>query len=90
VPELGGVLPGFGPFDHNCWGLGPEIKGAKNPHWTGRLNSSSTFGHFGRSGTMLWIDPVARSALIALADEPFGAWSVEHWPVLSDAVIEAG
>lgn len=90
APDLGGVLPGFGSLDHNHWGLGPEIKGAKNPHWTGRLNSSSTFGHFGRAGTMLWIDPIERRVLIALADEPFGAWSIEHWPVLSDAVIEAG
>jgi CubicO group peptidase (beta-lactamase class C family) len=88
-PELGGVLPGFGRFDVNPWGLGPEVRGDKDPHWTGRRNSSATYGHFGRAGTMLWIDPVAKTTLIALTDEPFGAWAASLWPALSDAVLEA-
>ena len=58
--HLSGVLPGFGRHDPNPWGLGPEIRGEKSPHWTAPENSPATFGHFGQSGTMLWIDPVAR------------------------------
>lgn len=86
-PGLRGVLPGFGPRDPNDWGLGFEIRSAKSPHWTGSRNSPRTFGHFGQSGTMLWVDPVADLALVALADEPFGAWAAAAWPALSDAVL---
>ncbi len=86
-PGLRGVLPGFGPQDANDWGLGFEIKAAKTPHWTGAANSPGTYGHFGQSGTMLWIDPVARIGLVALADRPFGDWARTAWPALSDAVL---
>src|SRR5207237_1476806 len=58
-PGLAGVLPGFGPQDPNDWGLGFELRDDKSPHWTGSRNSPRTFGHFGRSGTFLWVDPAA-------------------------------
>jgi CubicO group peptidase (beta-lactamase class C family) len=86
-PGLRGVLPGFGPKDPNDWGLGFEIRGAKSPHWTGSLNSPETFGHFGQSGTMFWVDPRASLALVALADVPFGEWAAKAWPSLSDRVL---
>jgi CubicO group peptidase (beta-lactamase class C family) len=86
-PGLRGVLPGFGPKDPNDWGLGFEIRSAKSPHWTGATNSPATFGHFGQSGTMLWVDPVADLALVALTDEPFGPWAARVWPALADAVL---
>ncbi|HSY16225.1 MAG TPA: serine hydrolase domain-containing protein [Jatrophihabitantaceae bacterium] len=88
-PGLRGVLPGFGAQDPNDWGLGFEIKASKRPHWTGALNSAATYGHFGQRGTMFWVDPVARVGLVALADEPFGAWAAQAWPALSDAVLAA-
>ena len=87
MPELAGVLPGFGRHEPNPWGLGPEIRGNKTPHWTGLRNSSTTFGHFGQSGTMVWIDPAADTTLIALSDEPFGSWAYAAWPTLADAVL---
>ena len=86
-PGLRGVLPGFGLQDPCDWGLGFEVRGRKSPHWTGSANSPSTFGHFGRSGTFLWVDPVAGLALACLTDRPFGAWAGEAWPALSDAVL---
>ena len=89
-PDLAGVLPGFGHQDPNPWGLGPEIRGHKQPHWTGTANSEATFGHFGRSGTLLWVDPVADRTLIALTDEPFGPWAARAWPLLADAVLGTG
>jgi CubicO group peptidase (beta-lactamase class C family) len=52
-------------------------------------NSPSTFGHFGGAGTFLWVDPVARIALAALTDRPFGPWALDAWPALSDAVLIA-
>ena len=88
-PGLRGVLPGFGGQDPNDWGLGFEIRGTKSPHWTGSANSPGTFGHFGQSGTMLWVDPAARLGLVVLTDRDFGDWAREAWPALSDAVLAA-
>jgi CubicO group peptidase (beta-lactamase class C family) len=88
-PGLRGVLPGFGLQDPCDWGLGFEVRGGKAPHWTGSRNSPATFGHFGRSGTFLWVDPAAGLALACLTDRPFGAWAGEAWPALADAVLAA-
>ena len=91
-PELGGVIPGLGSYKPNPWGLGIEIRDGKQPHWTGSLNSPQTFGHFGGSGTMMWIDPTIDTGLIALTDLNFDKWSAEAlvaWPSLSDAVIRS-
>jgi len=86
---LSGVLPDFGRMDPNDWGLGFELRDEKSPHWTGSRNSPRTFGHFGGSGTFLWVDPDAGVALGVLTDLEFGDWSKEAWPRLSDAVLEA-
>jgi len=88
-PGLDGVLPGFGRQEPNDWGLGLELRDGKSPHWTGSRNAPETFGHFGRSGTFLWVDPVAGIALACLTDEPFGDWAIEAWPRLADAVLAA-
>ncbi len=87
-PHLAGVLPGIGRFDPNPWGLGFEIKGGKHPHWSGTGTSTATFGHFGGSGTFLWVDPVIGLGLVGLADREFGEWAMETWPSFSDRVIE--
>ncbi|MDG2112243.1 MAG: serine hydrolase [Actinomycetota bacterium] len=86
-PEIPGVLPGFGPQVPNPWGLGVELRGHKDPHWTGSTNSPSTYGHFGRSGGFFWVDPRRDCALVALADRDFGPWSQECWPRFADAVL---
>jgi CubicO group peptidase (beta-lactamase class C family) len=87
-PGLSGVLPGYGRQDPNDWGLGFELRDGKSPHWTGAGNSPRTFGHFGRSGTFLWVDPEAGLALAVLTDRDFGDWAIEAWPALADAVLE--
>lgn len=86
-PGLRGVLPGYGRQDPNDWGLGFEIRAAKSPHWTGALSSPATFGHFGQSGTFLWVDPVAGAACVALTDLDFGPWALPLWPAFTDAVL---
>ena len=86
-PGLSGVLPGFGVQRPNDWGLGFEIRGGKTPHWTGRANSPGTYGHFGQTGTFIWVDPVADLALVVLTDRDFDEWAKPLWPALSDEVL---
>jgi CubicO group peptidase (beta-lactamase class C family) len=86
-PGLVGVLPDIGRMDPNDWGLGFELRDAKSPHWTGSRNSPRTFGHFGGSGSFLWIDPEPGVALACLTDLDFGDWALEAWPRLSDGVL---
>ena len=87
-PRLVGVLPDFGRFDPNDWGLGFELRDGKDGHWTGARVSAQTFGHFGGAGTFLWRDPERDVALACLTDRDFGDWALDAWPALSDAVVE--
>jgi CubicO group peptidase (beta-lactamase class C family) len=86
-PGLTGVLPGFGRMEPNDWGLGFELRDEKRPHWTGARNSPRTFGHFGQSGSFLWVDPDAGLACACLCDTDFGDWAKEAWPRLADAIL---
>lgn len=86
-PGLPGLLPGFGRQVHNDWGLGAEVRADKDPHWTSPLNDPATFGHFGQSGTALWVDRSAGLALVTAARTPFGPWAADAWPRLSTAVL---
>ncbi|MCU1497394.1 MAG: hypothetical protein JWM47_1347 [Acidimicrobiales bacterium] len=86
-PGLDGALPGVGPQSPNDWGLGFELKDGKTPHWTGRHNAPETFGHFGGSGTFVWVDPTIDRALVVLTNRAFGPWALDVWPRLSDAVV---
>lgn len=86
-PGVAGVVPGVGRFEPNDWGLAFELRDGKQPHWTGTLCSPRTFGHFGGSGTFLWVDPQARLACVALTSREFGPWALQAWPQFSDEVL---
>ncbi len=86
-PGCNGVLPGYGSQRPNDWGLGFELRDHKTPHWTGSANSPRTYGHFGQSGTFLWVDPAQGVACVALSDENFGDWARAAWPPLSDSIL---
>jgi CubicO group peptidase (beta-lactamase class C family) len=86
-PGLAGILPEYGRYEPLDWGLGFEIRDAKEPHWTGTRNSGRTFGHFGGAGSFVWVDPEAGLACASLADRQFGQWAKDAWPALSDAVL---
>ncbi|SDM27541.1 CubicO group peptidase, beta-lactamase class C family [Actinomyces ruminicola] len=86
-PGLPGVLPGYGRQAANEFGLGLEIRGAKQPHWTAPTSSPETFGHFGQSGSFIWIDPVARRQAVFLGARPFSAVHRENWPALSAQLL---
>lgn len=86
-PPLEGVLPGYGRQSPNTWGLGFEVRGHKAPHWTASSNSPATFGHFGRAGTMFWVDPASGVSAVAMADLTFGAWASAAWPPFSEHAL---
>jgi CubicO group peptidase (beta-lactamase class C family) len=87
LPELRGVLPGFGRQDPNPWGLGFEVHGGKAPHWMPTEASPRTFGHFGQSGSFLWVDPDVGVACCALSERPFGDWARTAWLELGRDVL---
>ena len=87
-PDLAGVVPGFGSQRPCPWGLGLEIKGFKTPHWTAPANSPATFGHFGGSGSLLWVDPVIDTAFVCLTNRNFGPWAPPLWNALGDRIVE--
>ncbi|GGG71398.1 serine hydrolase domain-containing protein [Corynebacterium pelargi] len=85
-PTLDGVVPGYGMQKPCPWGLGFEIKGEKSPHWTGVEMPEDTVGHFGQSGTFLWLAPKQRRAAVMLSDRDFGAWAKPLWQETNDVL----
>jgi CubicO group peptidase (beta-lactamase class C family) len=85
-PGLTGVLPDYGRFEPLDWGLGVQLN-TRPPTWMGSRASARAFGHFGGSGTFLWVDPEAALACAVLTTREFGDWAKEAWPRLSDAVL---
>jgi CubicO group peptidase (beta-lactamase class C family) len=84
----GGFLPPL--FWERCpWGLGPDIRGEKQPHWvpTGMPRS---FGHSGASGCLAWADPATGIAWAMLgARTADSGWLVRRGPALSASIIAA-
>jgi CubicO group peptidase (beta-lactamase class C family) len=83
---LSGVLPDWGRFEPLDWGLGVQLN-TSPPSWMGSRTSPRAFGHFGGSGTFLWVDPEAGVACAALTTRDFGEWAKDAWPALADAVL---
>ncbi|WP_288292596.1 serine hydrolase [uncultured Varibaculum sp.] len=86
--QLPGVVPGYGFYRENAWGLGCEVRVAKDPHWTLPGSSAQTYGHFGQSGSFLWIDPTSHLGAVFLGQEAFGALHKQLWPKLNCALRE--
>ena len=95
-PELAGIVPGYGMFKPSAWGLGFEVKGVKGlerEHWMGTELPADTIGHFGQSGTFLWIHRPSMRAMAVLTDYAFGQWAKPLWSETNDEVwkaLEAG
>ena len=86
-PGLRGVVPGYGSFDDNQWGLGFELKGVKSPHWLSDSFAPETAGHFGGQGSFFFVD---RSRDLAAAFLSGVAFSDEHkriWPPLTEEIV---
>jgi CubicO group peptidase (beta-lactamase class C family) len=84
LPELSGVVPGWGRFSPCPWGLGPELRGDKS-HWMGQWPPTS-FGHFGRSGSLVLVNVHEGLVLVATSTVDFGAWAHELWPSWTTSV----
>jgi CubicO group peptidase (beta-lactamase class C family) len=83
LPDLAGIVPGFGRFTPCPWGIGPEVRGEKH-HWMGDWLPAS-FGHFGLSGSMILLNVDEGIGLVATSSEPFGPWAVTLWPEWTSA-----
>lgn len=86
-PGVLGVLPNHGRFEPLDWGLGVQLN-TRPSSWMGARASERSFGHFGGTGTFLWVDPDARVVCAALTEREFGEWAKAAWPRLSDAVLD--
>lgn len=71
------------------WGLGPELRGHKNPHWVAPAFSPQSFGHSGASGMLAWHDPECMLSFALLgARAADGGWLLRHAPEISHRLRE--
>jgi CubicO group peptidase (beta-lactamase class C family) len=89
-PGLAGGIESFATWERADWGLGCDIRDAKQPHWTGTRASAATLSHFGAAGTLMWADPAAGTGLVCLANRgTYSGWMMRpgRWGDLSDRVL---
>ncbi|MFB7249787.1 serine hydrolase domain-containing protein [Microbacterium sp. NPDC056234] len=84
---LRGIVPGYGAFADNQWGLGFELKGDKSPHWMSDTLPAETAGHFGAQGSFLFIDRSTGLAAAFLSAVPFGEDHKRIWPPLTEEIV---
>jgi beta-lactamase class C len=71
------------------WGLGPELRGHKQPHWA-PSDTPQSFGHSGASGCLAWAQPERGVAWALLgARTADSGWLLRRGPALSEAIIAA-
>lgn len=85
-PDTIGIVPGYGMYKPCDWGLGFEIKGAKQNHWFGDEARPDTCGHFGQAGTYVWVNRRRHCAMVVLTDRPFGDWAKPLWAETNSAI----
>jgi CubicO group peptidase (beta-lactamase class C family) len=92
-PQFGplpGGVGGVGEWPDLCWGLGFDVRGRREPHWSGTSLSPRSASHFGASGTLAWLDPERGLGLVALANRgSYSGWWREPWAALGAAVTAA-
>lgn len=70
------------------WGLGPELRGAKQPHWVAALAGADSFGHSGASGCLAWYVPAADTAFAILgARTADSGWLLRRAPAICEAIL---
>jgi CubicO group peptidase (beta-lactamase class C family) len=68
------VLPQLPEEERRCrpWGLGWRLNWPGNISSFGDLLGPRTFGHWGATGTMLWMDPDADAFCVLFTTQPLG------------------
>ncbi len=70
------------------WGLGPEVRGTKEPHWIPGSAGPDSFGHTGASGCLAWAAPGAGVAWAILgARTADNGWLLRHSGAISDVIV---
>jgi beta-lactamase class C len=89
--QAGGLAGGFAGWMEWApapWGLGPEVRDAKQPHYAGSSASPASWGHLGGTGSLVWNDPEA-----GLAWSFCGPLAADRWvgglAAVSDALLAA-
>ena len=86
-PDVAGIVPGYGRQNPCPWSLVGEVRGQKAPHWTAPSSSLRTRGHFGVSGSFLWVDPDSEVIAAFVGEQPFGVWHRENWAQLNEGAL---
>lgn len=72
------------------WGLGPELRGAKSPHWSPPSASAASFGHAGASGSLAWAEPALDLAWVILGTRTADSgWLLRQGAAIGDALLKA-
>jgi CubicO group peptidase (beta-lactamase class C family) len=90
-----GDLPGgmAGPllWERCPWGLGPELKGAKVPHWSPPSAGPDSYGHAGASGAFAWSDPSRDVAWAILgARTADSGWLLRQGAAIGESILLLG
>lgn len=89
--QTGGLSGGFiAPLRWSpCpWGLGPEVRGAKRPHWVPESAGPESFGHSGASGALAWAAPSSGIAWCILgARSADSGWLLRRSGAISEAIL---
>lgn len=89
--QTGGLSGGFVKplFWSPCpWGLGPDLRGHKAPHWAPAEAGADSFGHSGASGCLAWAAPAAGVAWALLgARTADSGWLLRRAPAIGAAIV---
>jgi beta-lactamase class C len=71
------------------WGLGPEVRGRKAPHWAPAEAGQDSFGHSGASGALAWAAPAHKVAWAILgARTADNGWLLRRAPAIATALLK--
>ena len=83
----GGFMPPLW-WHPSPWGLGPELRGTKAPHWVSPQFAPTSFGHSGASGMFVWADELNMVRIVMLgARAADSGWMLRHGPQITSLVI---
>ncbi|WP_129633006.1 serine hydrolase domain-containing protein [Candidatus Oscillochloris fontis] len=70
------------------WGLGPELRGDKQPHWAPSTVAPHSFGHAGASGALAWYDPATQISYAIIGTRTAAnGWLLRHATQLGATVV---